>query len=95
MSTSLPNHRYIENLQPDRTDISNWRKQLTATEENTPLQPSGKLPVEWLGAGAAHHQNAVSALWALRDLMLKDTLSISRTLDYNEVRAVGNEGGGC
>ena len=77
--------RYIENLRADRQDVSNWRHQLTVSEESAaPAQPS-KLPVHWLGGGAEHHESTVSALWALRDLMLKDTLSIARTLDYNEL----------
>ena len=77
--------RYIENLTADRQEVSNWRRQITATEENTPLGASGKLPVEWLGVGAAHHKNAVSAIWAMRDLMMKDALSVSRTLEFGQV----------
>lgn len=77
--------KYIENLKPERQDVSNWRKQLSATEENTPLNGNGKLPIHWLGNGVGPHENAASALWALRDLMLKDTLVISRTLEPNEI----------
>ena len=41
-----------------------------------------KLPVHWLGDG--EHENAVGALWELRDHMLRDALTISRTLDLTQ-----------
>ena len=77
--------RYIEGLHPDRPEISNWRHQLRAKEENTPLPAGAKLPVDWLGDGVGPHGNAVSALWAMRDLMMQDSLSLARTLEYHEV----------
>ena len=84
--------RYIETMQSGHTEVSNWRRQLTASEQNTPLPAHGaaataKLPLEWLGEqSAAHHGSTLSAIWALRDLMMKDALSLSRTIDYGEVR---------
>lgn len=77
--------KYIENLKPERQEVSNWRKQLTATQDNTPGNPNAKLPVHWLGNGASHHDNSTSALWALRDLMIRDTLTLSRSLEYSEL----------
>jgi len=77
--------RYIEGLTPESRGISDWEKTLTATPENTPLSNNGKLPIQWLANGVGHHDNAVSALWALRDLMLKDTLTVSRTLEFSQL----------
>lgn len=56
---------------------SNWDTSLKATQENTPLLDSGRLPVHWLGNGVGSHGNVVNALWALRDYMLRDALNIS------------------
>ena len=77
--------RYIENLRPESNSVSNWEKQLTATQENTPIPVNAKLPVQWLGNGAGHHETSTSALWALRDVMLKDALTVQRTLDWSEM----------
>lgn len=77
--------RYIENLRPDSGSVSNWEKQLTATAESTPVPASSKLPVHWLANGAGHHDTTTTALWALRDLMMKDTLAISHNLDWAEI----------
>ena len=61
--------------------VGGWDKTLSAKmPENPP--PSQQLPVHWLGNGPGHHETAAAALWALRDHMLKDALSISRTLDF-------------
>ena len=79
--------RYIETMQSGRSEVSNWRRQLTASQANTaPPPPQAlKLPLEWLGQSAAHHESTLSAIWALRDLMMKDALSVSRTVEYSEV----------
>jgi len=78
--------RYIEGLNPhDRGSIGGWEKSLYATQESTPLGDSGKLPVHWLAHGQDHHNNTVDALWALRDFMMKDALSISRALDFSQI----------
>ena len=77
--------RYIEGLGKDDNSVGNWERSLTATPENTPLDKHAKLPVSWLGQGVGHHDNTVQALWALRDLMLKDTVSISRTLEFTQL----------
>ena len=78
--------RYIEGLNPqDSGSVGGWEKSLYATQENTPTNPSSKLPVHWLANGSGHHDNTVNALWALRDLMMKDTLTISRTLEFSQL----------
>ncbi|XP_050044386.1 protein polybromo-1-like isoform X4 [Dermacentor andersoni] len=70
--------RYIENLQPDSKHVTNWDAQLKATKENTPIYDTSRLPTHWLGNGVGSHGNAVNALWALRDFMLRDALGVAR-----------------
>ena len=77
--------RYIENLKPGSTTVGGWQQTLYATPETTRPVPTSRLPTHWLKDGAAHHGDANKALWALRDLMMRDTLSISRTLDFNQL----------
>ncbi|KAK2168324.1 hypothetical protein LSH36_18g10050 [Paralvinella palmiformis] len=77
--------RYIENLNPDSHTVGNWDRSLYATQENTPLPNNCKLPVHWLANGVGHHENAANALWALRDLMMKDAVTISRTLEFSQL----------
>ena len=80
-----PIPRYIEGLNPQSKSVGDWERQLTASADNTPLQNTGKLPIHWIANGVGHHDNAVNALWALRDLMMKETLTISRTLDFSQL----------
>ena len=69
--------RYIENL--DKPYQSNWERMMTATVDNTVINDSQRVPVNWL---PKHFQeparepkkDALHALWALRDLMMKDAL---------------------
>ncbi|XP_064474413.1 protein polybromo-1-like isoform X2 [Ornithodoros turicata] len=70
--------KYIESLQSDSKHVSNWDTQLKATKDNTPVYDASRLPTHWLGNGVGGHGNAVNALWALRDFMLRDALNISR-----------------
>ena len=39
-----------------------------------------RLPVQWLGNGKGQHADLKSALWSLRDLMLRDALNIKTDL---------------
>ncbi|XP_018021058.1 protein polybromo-1 [Hyalella azteca] len=74
--------KYIENL--DKPYQGNWERQLHATSENTTINDAHRLPVTWLPAEyqtvAPPHvklengKDALSALWALRDIMVKDAL---------------------
>ncbi|XP_059161313.1 protein polybromo-1-like isoform X4 [Physella acuta] len=77
--------RYIENLKSDNPMISNWDKALMATQENTPAVPESNLPGQWLAHGAGCHGSIASALWALRDFMLKDALNIARTVPFDDL----------
>ncbi|XP_077556575.1 protein polybromo isoform X3 [Haemaphysalis longicornis] len=71
--------RYIESLhQPESKHVTNWDAQLKATKDNTPVYDPSRLPTHWLGNGVGSHGNAVNALWALRDFMLRDALGIAR-----------------
>lgn len=84
-------YRYIEGLSADKPHISDWEKNLAATPENTQMD-EGRLPAHWLAQGAGYHGNVTDALWALRDLMMKDTMSISRTLPFEALcKFIGNK----
>lgn len=66
--------------------IGGWEKSLNAkAPDNAATVGTEKLPVHWLANGAGHHDNAVSALWALRDHMMKDAFTVSRVLDFSQV----------
>ena len=74
--------RYIEGLNSESRTITEWEKTFTATPENTPTPDESRLPAHWLANGAGNHGSVTDALWAMRDLMLKDALSIQRTLPF-------------
>jgi protein polybromo-1 len=75
--------RYIEGLTPTNQSVSNWRRAVQQAPVG-PLRDSAavRLPTQWLGTSAMHHNSATEALWALRDLMLKDTVNIVK---YNDL----------
>ena len=70
--------RYIEGMSSGNRNIGDFEKTLNAAPPSC-VQPTSnlKLPVHWLANGPGHHDNVSNALWALRDLMLKDALNIS------------------
>ncbi|XP_042217828.1 protein polybromo-1-like isoform X3 [Homarus americanus] len=70
--------KYIENL--DKPFLSNWERHLMATQENTVINDSGRLPAQWLANGPGSHGTVVNALWALREYMMKDSLGIAKIL---------------
>ncbi|XP_053378046.1 protein polybromo-1-like isoform X6 [Mercenaria mercenaria] len=74
--------KYIEGLNSENRTITEWEKTFTATPENTTVPDESRLPTHWLGQGAGYHGSVTDALWAMRDLMLKDALSIQRTLPF-------------
>ncbi|KAI1296750.1 Protein polybromo-1 [Halotydeus destructor] len=67
---------YIKRLQPETPHLSNWETELNATPENTRLQDHSKLPTQWLANGPGNHGNVVNALWALRQFMFQDCLTL-------------------
>ena len=77
--------RYIEGLTSGSRSVGGWEKSLYAKPPDNPasVPVTDKLPLHWLAD--ANHENAVSALWALRNHMLNDALTISRTLDFSEI----------
>ncbi|XP_076447907.1 protein polybromo-1-like isoform X4 [Babylonia areolata] len=77
--------KYIEGLNVETRTISNFPKLLAATPDNTPVPNEARLPTQWLAQGAGYHGSVTNALWALRDLMLKDTLTIARTVPFEEL----------
>ncbi|XP_064120960.1 protein polybromo-1-like isoform X5 [Macrobrachium nipponense] len=70
--------KYIENL--DKPFISNWEKHLMASQDSTVVNDSGRLPAQWLANGPGTHGTVVTALWALREYMMKDSLGIAKIL---------------
>jgi len=77
--------RYMEGLTAENDYVSAWDRTLTASQDNTRLDKASHLPTHWISQGLPmQHEDAVTALWALRDAMLKDSISITRTLDVSE-----------
>lgn len=70
--------RYIEGLHSDSRSISNWDRQLKASQENIEPPDMTRLPAHWLGNGVGNHGNILNALWTLRDFMFRDALGISK-----------------
>ena len=79
---SISYFRYIEGLNAENRTITEWERTFTATPENTSVPDESRLPTHWLANGAGSHGTVTDALWALRDLMLKDALSLQRTLPF-------------
>ncbi|XP_064605184.1 protein polybromo-1-like isoform X3 [Liolophura sinensis] len=77
--------RYIESLNSESRTVGDFERSLTATQENTQPKSTTQLPTQWLGQGAGYHDSVVTALWALRDLMMKDTLNVQRTLSFDQL----------
>lgn len=63
--------KYIESLQ-----VPN--KQLLA--EEMPNERPHDPPAQWLGAGIGRHESPEAALWALRDFMLQDAVTMRRSM---------------
>uniref|UniRef100_H2ZED9 Polybromo 1 n=1 Tax=Ciona savignyi TaxID=51511 RepID=H2ZED9_CIOSA len=74
--------KYIEGLEKGSKTLSNWKKTLSVKENDVVMSKEevDKLPVHWLANGKARHETTKSALWALRDLMLKDAFAIKNSL---------------
>lgn len=66
----------------DNKFISPWEKTLHATQENTPPPDPEKLNsvAAWLGSKVNQQDNVLTALWALRNQLLRDTLGLQKTL---------------
>ncbi|XP_070193759.1 protein polybromo-1-like isoform X2 [Littorina saxatilis] len=77
--------KYIEGLNVETRTVSNFPKMMTATADNTPAPNEARLPSQWLAQGAGYHGSVTNALWALRELMLKDTMTIARTIPFEDL----------
>ncbi|CAK8698479.1 unnamed protein product [Clavelina lepadiformis] len=76
--------RYIEGLEKGSSSISNWQKTLNVQQKDVHLtkEEETKLPVHWLANGKGRHESTTAALWSLRNLMLKDALTIRNHLAW-------------
>lgn len=74
--------RYIEGLRDGSPHMSNWNQARKPDVQSLNAQQVAALPVHWLGCGYGDYGNAVDALWALRDHMLRDALSLSREAEH-------------
>ncbi|XP_058063027.1 protein polybromo-1 [Anopheles bellator] len=71
--------KYIEGLQQKSTYVTPWQKTLTATRESIPNTDVNRLPTHWLGKRAKDRPEAVvSALWQLRNFMMKEVIQFDR-----------------
>lgn len=72
--------KYIEGLQNESRFITPWEKTLKAKRETVPSVDATKLPLNWLGPNAQEKsEDAVKALWQLRNYMMKDVITIHRS----------------
>ena len=65
--------RYIKGLRDNQRFLSNWSQLADKPHTNT----SNKLPYHWLAENHGY-ENATEALWALRDHMLRDAVTLSK-----------------
>lgn len=75
--------QYIERLKTDQRHVSNWERQLNAKMDTTTPEPPARLPVACLANGPGVHSNVVEALWALRNFMFQDCVTLA-SASYNE-----------
>jgi len=76
--------RYIEKLDKDSKSVGNWEQALSIQESDVIIsrEDEAKLPVDWLGNGKGRHPTIKSALWSLRDYMMKDALLLRNVTDW-------------
>ncbi|KAL3277952.1 hypothetical protein HHI36_013292 [Cryptolaemus montrouzieri] len=76
--------KYIEGLQVDNQYISSWEKSLHANQENTSAPDPDKLEVvsAWLGKRADQKEEVLTALWALRNHLMRDTLGVLKNYNW-------------
>ncbi|KAG4079697.1 hypothetical protein HA402_009083 [Bradysia odoriphaga] len=71
--------KYIEGLQNDTRFITPWEKTLRTTQETAPAVDLSKLPINWLHKSVqSKPEEAVSALWRLRNYMMRDVVQLQR-----------------
>lgn len=68
--------KYIEGLQQNTRYITPWEKTLKANKATAPTPDTSKLPFHWLGPNSHEKSDdAVKALWKLRQFMMKDVIT--------------------
>ncbi|XP_030231386.1 protein polybromo-1 isoform X1 [Gadus morhua] len=69
--------KYIEGLSAECPTVSKWDQTLSARKSDVRLtkEQEARLPSHWLKSKGAHNTMA-DALWRLRDLMLRDSLTV-------------------
>lgn len=72
--------RYIHGLARGNKRIGDFDKTFSAKKPDSISMEASKLPSHWLGGGPGHHGDVVSALWAMREHMLRDALNIHNIL---------------
>lgn len=74
--------KYIEGLHAENKYICNWERTLNGSQETAPAPDPEKLNsvATWLGPKANQQDNVLNALWTLRNQLLRDTLSLQKTL---------------
>ncbi|XP_058969432.2 protein polybromo-1 isoform X2 [Pocillopora verrucosa] len=73
--------RYIEGLRDGIPHMSNWNQARKPDASSMTPQQLAQLPIQWLGCGYGDYENAVDALWNLRDHMLRDALTLSKVTE--------------
>lgn len=69
--------KYIEGYRQDARFITPWEKTLRAREDTVPQVDTSKLPLNWIEYGdKTKPEEVASALWKLRDYMMKDVLTL-------------------
>lgn len=69
--------KYIEGYRQDSRFITPWEKTLKAREDTVPTVDAAKLPLNWIGyKDKTKPEEVVTALWNLRDYMMKDVLTL-------------------
>ena len=61
--------------------MSNWEKSLSVKQHDIQLDPQqrSRLPGHWLANGPGPEGDLVNSLWKLRDMMMHDSLRISKS----------------
>ncbi|XP_022095945.1 protein polybromo-1-like isoform X3 [Acanthaster planci] len=77
--------RYIEGLSTNTENVSDWQRHLTVRPEDVAITPEqqARLPSNWLANKPSKESETLKALWKLRDLMLHDSLRISKAYNFD------------
>lgn len=69
----------MEGLQTESRFITPWEKTIKASQETISKIDVNRLPTNWLGKRVPEKQeDVISAMWNLRNYMMKDVLQIQK-----------------